>query len=226
MLYAEGGWRVRNPEKDELEMAARKERMLDAGFRLFAQRGIAAVSMQEVAAACELGVATLYRYFNTKLALVIAVGTRQWENFAEESRRLDREVNAEQMTAAEQLEHYLNYYIWLYRDYRDLLRFNQSFNSYVLREQASPEQLAPYLRAIDSFEGMFHALYEKGQRDGTIRTDLSEQKMFATTAHIMLAAVARFAQGLVYSAEDEADRTEELLLLKRMMLREFVKDTT
>ena len=46
--------------------------------------------------------------------------------------------------------------------------------------------------------------------------------MFATTSHIMLAVAVRYAQGLLYSAENEADRTEEYLLLKRMIVREFV----
>ena len=51
--------------------------------------------------------------------------------------------------------------------------------------------------------------------------ELPEEKMFAATSHIMMAVAVRYAQGLVYSAENEADRTEEYLLLKRMILREF-----
>ena len=69
---------------------------------------------------------------------------------------------------------------------------------------------------------MFHGLYEKGKSDGTIYTDLPEEKMFATTSHIMLAVAVRYAQGLVYAAEHEADRTEEYELLKHMIMREYV----
>ena len=63
--------------KDEKEMTARREAMLAEGFKLFAERGIEGVAMLEVAKACNLGIATLYRYYNTKLALVLAIGTRQ-----------------------------------------------------------------------------------------------------------------------------------------------------
>ncbi len=42
---------MRNAEKDEREMTERRERMLEAGFRVFAARGIEAVPMQEVAEA-------------------------------------------------------------------------------------------------------------------------------------------------------------------------------
>ena len=84
------------------------------------------------------------------------------------------------------------------------------------------EQLKPYLRAIGSIAVLFHELYEKGKKDGTIRTDMPEEKMFASTAHIMLAVAVRYAQGLLYSAENETDRTEEFILLKNMILKEFV----
>ena len=128
------------------------------------------------------------------------------------------------MTAAEELAFYLDLYIVLYSEHKDLLRFNQNFNNYVRHEGATKEQLLPYLRAIGAFAGMFHGVYEKGKTDGTIRTDLPEEKMFAATSHIMLAVAVRYAQGLIYAAEHEEDRTEEYELLKRMILREYVRD--
>ena len=213
---------MRNIEKDELEMAARREAMLDQGFRLFSEKGIEAVPMQEIARACSLGIATLYRYYNTKLSLVIAVGTRKWEEFGEEVQKRRAEEHTDRMTAAKELEFYLDWYVYLYRERKDLLRFNQDFNNYVQHEGATPEQLRSYLEAIGAFALMFHGVYERGKRDKTIRTALSEEKMFAATSHIMLAVAVRYAQGLLWAPGDESDRTEEYLLLKKMILGEFV----
>ena len=212
---------MRNAAKDEIEMAARREAMLREGFRLFAAKGIEAVSMQEVAEACKLGVATLYRYYNTKLALVIAIGTRQWADYRDHARALWRERD-ETMTAAQDLDRYLDFYVDLYQNFPDLLRFNQNFNNYVRHEGATPEQLRPYLAAVGALGSFAPAIYEKGRRDGTIRTDVPVEKMFTATSHIMLAVAVRYAQGLLFSAEDEADRTEEFELLKRALLREYV----
>ncbi len=212
---------MRNFEKDGVEMTARREAMLREGFRLFAEKGIEQVSMQEVANACGLGIATLYRYYKTKLALVIDIGTRKWEGFAEIVKQKRAEFDASNMTAAEELSFYLDFYIKLYHNQKDLLRFNQDFNVYVRHEGATREQLRPYLAAIGTYARFFRGVYEKGKRDGTIRTDLPEEKMFAATSHIMLAVAVRYAQGLVYS-ESEADRTQEFELLKRMLLREYV----
>ena len=213
---------MRNKEKDELEMAERRSTILKEAFRLFEAKGIETTGMQEIANACHLGIATLYRYYKNKIDLVLDIGTRQWQDYFVHVMKTRAQRNVDQLTAAKELEFYLDFYIDLYHNHKALLRFNSNFNSYVMHEGATAEQLKPYLTAIGSIAVLFHALYEKGKKDGTIRTDMSEDKMFASTAHIMLAVAVRFAQGLIYSAENETDRTEEFNLLKHMILNEFV----
>ncbi len=214
---------MRNPDKDELMMSERRERMLETGFRLFAEKGIESVSMQDVARACDLGIATLYRYFNTKLAFVIAIGAKKWEEYYREVEAEYARRGGDMMNASEELDFYLSSYILLYREHRDVLRFNQNFNGYVIHEAAAGEQLASYMEAIGLFTRKFHRLYEKGLQDGSIRTDEPEQTMFNATMHIMLAVCGRFAQGVVYHSGDPEDLTRELLILKRMILSQYVK---
>ena len=213
---------MRNVAKDEIEMTARREAMLREGFRLFSKKGIEPVTMQEVANACGVGIATLYRYYNAKPLLVVDIATKKWEEFAEFVNLEQTRRDVKSMNAAENLEFYLDFYTELYKNHKDMLRFNQNFNNYVMHEGISAEQLTPYLQAIGNFAAKFHGIYEKGKKDGTIRTDLSEEKMFASTSHIMLAVAVRYAQGLLYASETEEDRTEEYELLKRMILREYV----
>ena len=213
---------MRNSEKDELEMEQRREAMLSEGFKLFAENGIENVSMQQVADACNLGIATLYRYYSNKLALVLAVGTRKWQEYTDHVRRERAKNNADSMTAAQELAFYLGFYIDLYQNHKDLLKFNQNFNSYVINEGSTGQDLKPYIESINVIGRIFHDLYEKGKKDGTIRTDLPEDKMFATTSHIMMAVGVRYAQGVLYAAESDADRSQEYELLKKMILREFV----
>ena len=213
---------MRNKEKDELEMAERRNTILREGFRLFEAKGIETTGMQEIADSCHLGIATLYRYYKNKIDLVIDIGTRQWQDYFVEIQKKRAQRNVDQMTAAQNLEFYLSFYIDLYNNHKDLLRFNNNFNSYVMHEGATAEQLKPYLKSIGSIAVLFHELYEKGKKDRTIRTDMPEEKVFASTAHIMLAVAVRYAQGLIFSAENETDRTEEFNLLKKIILKEFV----
>ena len=213
---------MRNAKKDKLAMKARQELMIEEGFRLFSDRGIESAGMQEVADACHLGIATLYRYYGSKLSLVLDIGVKKWEEYADHIREQQLKQNVGSMNAAQELAFYLDFYMDMYKSHRSLLRFNQYFNNYVQHEGATRKQLEPYLASINALKRMFCAIYEKGKKDGTIRTDMSVDKMFASTSHIMMAVGVRYAQGLIYDGENETDRTEEYALLKRMILREFV----
>lgn len=209
--------------KHETDLTKRRERMLETGFRLFAEKGIETVSMQEVAEECGIGIATLYRYFSAKPDFVIAIGAKKWADFFEEVEAEFGRRGGDLMDAAEELDFYLNSYILLYREHPDVLRFNQNFNGYVLHERATASRLGEYLSAVEPFRKKFHKLYEKGIRDGSIRTDEPEDTTFYTTMHIMLAVCGRFAQGVLYQRDDPEDLTEELLILKRMILNRYVK---
>ena len=73
---------MRNLEKDEIEMAAKRERMLAVGFRIFSENTIEVATMKEIAKACGLGYKTMFRYFGTKTAFVIAIGAEKWKEYA------------------------------------------------------------------------------------------------------------------------------------------------
>ena len=72
---------MRDAEKDTIEMSARRARLLEAGFRLMSARTIEAVKLSEIANEAGIGIATLYRYFKTKAALVIEIGTVLWNKY-------------------------------------------------------------------------------------------------------------------------------------------------
>jgi hypothetical protein len=74
---------------------------------------------------------------------------------------------------------------------------------------------------IKGYRERFHNMYEKAKKDGTIRTDESEEEMFSKTLHLMLAAVTRYAVGLVYIPETGPDPVKELEFLKEIILKEY-----
>lgn len=215
---------MRNKEKDAAEMTIKRQKMLEEGFRLFSEKSIEMVSMSDVAKACGFGRITLYRYFNSKLELVIAVGVWAWEKYISENVTRFSEMPIDNLTAMQLFEMRLDYFIDMYRNHADLLRFNQFFNIYVKSEHANEKDLAPYLEVIRKISGNFHIIYQKALQDGTLRTDIPEQKMFTGALHIMLAAVTRYAVGLVYTPESGTDEVDELIQLKRMLLREYTSE--
>lgn len=212
---------MRNLEKDAREMAERRERMLSEGFRIFSQKSIEVVTMQEIAKASGLGVATVYRYFRTKATLVIAIGAKIWKDYAVEVEKMYQARGGDAMNAAEELAFFLDSFIDLYQNHKDVLRFIRSFETYIRYENVSKEDVRVYNEVVDGFARKFHAVYEKAERDGTLRLELPEKKFFYTIMYIMLSASEKFAEGLVYPSEYEEDMTEELALLKDMILQKY-----
>ena len=172
---------MRDKEKDAAEMTVRKEKMMETAFRLFSENGIEQVSMQRIADACGYGIATLYRYFSTKLKLVIAVGSRQWETVFDEIEERKLQYDFDSMTAKEQFEFFLDCFLYLYDSHPDLLRFNQ------------------------------------------FRSGITETGMMTAILHLMLAAVTRYAVGLVYLPEGSENPRKELSTLKNMIIREYTR---
>ena len=65
---------LRGQAVDLANIAEKKQRIMETGFRLFSEKGIEPVSMPEIAAACGIPRASLYRYYATKTDLGIAIG--------------------------------------------------------------------------------------------------------------------------------------------------------
>ena len=206
-----------NAETDARRKAATRQKIVETGFHVFAEKTIDAVNLTEVAKAAGLGMATVYRNFNSKTALVLEIGTWVWSNYkGEQKKNMERTG----VTGGEEYELYLDAFIDLYRNQRDILRFNQFFNIYVQREGIPSEMMRPYNDVIEALVKRFHVTYEKGKADGTLRTDESETEIFSKTIHLMLAAVTRYAVGLVY--DGGIDPEKELLFLKDMLMHAYV----
>ena len=216
---------MRDKEKDAAEKAARKQSVMESGFRLFSEKGIDLVSMPDVAKASNLGRASLYRYFSTKQELVIAIGAWKWEEYFREAERKFPLKERENWNAVTHLEFYLDSFLDLYRNHKDILRFNHLFNAFVVNERVEAGQMQPYMEIIRKLLSDFHHVYEKAREDHTLRTDISEEMLSSCVLHIMLAAVTRYASGLVFTLKSETgkenDPEDELILLKNMLLKEF-----
>ncbi|MEV4755342.1 helix-turn-helix domain-containing protein [Micromonospora sp. NPDC049559] len=61
------------PPKERADAARNRAAVLDAAARLFAEHGVAAVSMDQVAAAAGVGKGTLFRRFGDKSGLAVAL---------------------------------------------------------------------------------------------------------------------------------------------------------
>ena len=211
------------------EYAIREKRMMEKAFELFVQKSIEAVSMQDIAKAADVGVASVFRHYQNKANLVAAVSGYKWGQYLkdiEENRPLEK---IKKIPAIDRLTFTLDRYIDLYKNHRDLLRFNDNFNHYITKEGArSGIELDNYFTAVNPIRERFHLIYEKAQEDKTVRTDVDEDKLLRLTVHTMMSACHHYAGGFIWGARDEEDPdyTEDLLLLKKMILEYATGNST
>ena len=149
---------------------------------------------------------------------MLAISTWAWTQYLNSALP---KLDSHRLSAAEEYELILDGFLDLYHRHRALLRFNQFFNIYVQNEEIPPEAMRPYLQVVDVLAKLYDDMYERAKEDQTLRTDIPAREILLATTHLMLAAVTRYAVGLVY--EGGADPEKELVRLKNMLLREYTR---
>lgn len=207
--------------KSQKQMEKEQERnrkIIDTAFQVFVKRKIEGVSMAEVAEAAGVGRATLFRCYPSKMELVIAVCSVKWKEYLDNLDATRPISSVHDIPAIDRLIFTLDSYVELYQNHKELLQYNDNFNYYVTHEEYKTEQLIEFHNSLYSADTRFHMMYEKAKEDKTFRTDIPEEEFMRVTVHTMMSACSHFAGGFIWGAEDNKDYTEELLLLKEMIL--------
>jgi AcrR family transcriptional regulator len=80
--------KLRAPSLRDRQKLERERRILRAAGRLFARKGFAGVAMEDVAERAGLAVGTLYNYFPSKSALLLAILRRETESLLGRGRKI------------------------------------------------------------------------------------------------------------------------------------------
>ena len=209
---------MRDPEKVKKEMEEKDRKILETAFRIFVEKKIEPVSMGEIAKEAGVGRATVFRHYQNKLELVIAVCTAQWQAYFD---KLDEERPLSSIADVPAIERFiftLDSYIGMYQNHKDLLQYNDNFNNYITHQTVRQEELANFHASLNSVDTRLHMMYAKAKEDKTFRTDIPEEQFMRVTVHTMMAACTHYAGGFIWGATDNKDYTGDLLLLKEMIL--------
>lgn len=200
----------------------KQERILDAAFRIFVERKIEPVSMGEIAETAGIGRATLFRYYPSKLELVIAVCTREWKKYMDELDRRRPISSVGEIPAIDRLIFTLDGCIALYMNYKELFLYNDNFNHYVSHAGCENSQLKEFHEALYSVNTRLHNMYEMAKEDHSFRTDIPEEEFMRVTVHAMMTFCTYYAGGFIWGSQQSGDYTKELLRMKEMIL-EYVR---
>ena len=195
-------------------MTTKKEAILEAAARLFAEKGYNEASMSELARITGVAQGTIFYHFKNKEELFLSI----LDDF---KNRISREFEAHTQekkaaTGLDMVQEALNFYLFLAGSMEDRFRILHRLHAYELA-RINPV-CRDHLEAIYSrFVDIFERSIRQGQKDGSIRT-ISTRKV-ALIIYAMVDGLVRFN---TYGLYDGGVLSDELFDCCRRILEDHV----
>ncbi|MBQ4379394.1 MAG: TetR/AcrR family transcriptional regulator [Treponema sp.] len=213
----------RSEKKDE-----RIQSIIECSYGLFAENGIENISMNDIAAKSKIGVASLYRYFQTKEELAIEVAIYAWNLETQVFNEVFTGKEYEGFTGFEQLKELLEVFSEALVTQRSFFSFVYYFDSFIKKEKVSSEKLAEYEKTILGTNRIVIQALEKGIADGSISFNGSKnevlarasiQEMFITMMHSLFCLAQKLSiSGDLLAMDKSVESRKQIEILINILL--------
>lgn len=175
----------------------RKERILKAAFELFSLKGIDTIAMTDIAERAEIGVASLYRYFETKEEIAIRTTIWAWSNGKKQLMPRFTTPEFQQLTGLEQVRKFCESFIDIYELQTSFLRYIFFFDSFAFRTKIQKSRLKDYEEIILSVEKVVEDAIKKGLKDGSINSKYKDKSeiLYFSLMHTLFSTAQKLALG-------------------------------
>ena len=187
----------RNEERDRREAEQRKSQLIEAGFELFSRHGIESVSLSAVAERAGVSASTMYKYFQNKVNLAVAISGRVWSDVWQTALGASGAVALANMGPCQLFETYADVIISLYRSRPQVLRYSGNYKTFIRRENVPQDALDEHLDPLKPMEQLFVASCRAAAGTGALRADIDAGELYSFVALTMLTMAERYAQGIV-----------------------------
>lgn len=181
--------------------------VIDGAIELFLERGIADVTIRDIAVKTGVGEATVYRYFSKKQNVVVAAAMK----LSKEA--FDGYFTEKGASGFEVIENFYNCFLRIYMERPELYKFVRSFDQYVAGEKSD---LSDYEKTLFPYYKIFSEGYERGRKDGTVRRVDAPEIFYLTTTHALLGLCEKMSQERLL--EQDRFGTEEIKTLISIIL--------
>ena len=203
-----------NPEKIGKSLKdLREDSIVYVAAELFLQDGIEDVKMTDIAARAEVGVASLYRYFGTKEALVLRAGALLWQDLHTLFSSVYEAEDFHAQCGMERITRLFGVYRRLFQEQPGFIRFVGDFDAFIIRSRVDKAQLAEYEQSVLNFYPVFLASYEAGLRDGSVRGIENPRRYYEAVCHGAMALSQKLLRGEILPADGFSGPGELDLLL-------------
>lgn len=207
---------------------SRIQAIIECTFGLFSENGIENISMNDIAVASKIGVASLYRYFQTKEELAIEVAIYAWNLELSVFNEVFTSKKYEALSGYEQLKELLEVFADALVTQRSFFSFVYYFDSFIKKEKVSAEKLREYERSILGTNTIVVQALDKGIADGSISfsgsnnevlSSASTQEMFITMMHSLFCLAQKLSiSGDLLAMDEIVGARKQIEILINMLL--------
>lgn len=219
-------------ERRKMEMKNLKNErirnIIECSFGLFSEKGIENISMNEIAIQAEIGVASLYRYFQTKEELAVEVAIYAWELEENTFRKQFEEEDFKKLSGFEQVQTLMEVFQEAIISQRSFFRFVYYFDSFIRKERLSEEKLKSYEEVVNKTNELVINAFLKGKKDGSINfnksdnpiiSNSSDLEMCFTTMHSIFCVAQKLSlSGEILQMDKVVDGRRQVEILINMLL--------
>ena len=190
--------------------------IIDVAASLFWERSISSVTIKDIAERAEVGEMTVYRHFQKKTNIVLAVVLKLEKQIINSYFDL-----SEGKTGYEKLQKFYNSYVSIFEDKPHYYQFIKEFDLYMY-ENGSQELLEGYQAELDAFKAAFLQAYEEGRKDNSVREINDISTFYFATTHSLLELCKKlsFKDGLL-SQDLKIGKVEEIKVLVNIILNQL-----
>lgn len=153
--------------------------VVDIAIDLFMQKSISEVTMKDIAAAADIGEATIYRYFPKKELIVLACVMSLQKEVADKYFMMDKGTNG-----YEKLKIFYDSYLEIFEDNPNYYYFIKEFDAFMYNQ--NPSMLKEYEKGIDTYKNAFMQAYEEGKKDGSVASIGDIDIFYFSSTHSLL----------------------------------------
>jgi AcrR family transcriptional regulator len=189
----------------------RREGIIQSAQQLFLERGLSAVTLNDIVKTCGISKVTLYKYFRSLDEIIFEVQMNVLSELGAEIISTPLHGN----NGWEKLDHLLHLMIEYTERKPENMRFIAFFDFNYYDQYPTPELEKEYIRFLRSSKSIYITLLEEGIQDGSIRNDLEIKLLNFTISNIVSATLQRMTvRGKVLQLDQGI---EPRLILKQMV---------
>lgn len=198
----------------------RRINMILAAQKLFAKDGFEKTTMQKIADEAKVGIATLFRYFSNKEALIIEV----IKMILEKQVPYFEYIYAADKPGIEKVDDVLTTYIrFIFEENRDTIKLLESFELYIVFNKIEFSSLEQIRQAYGEIGNIISKIVKEGKEDGSIRTSISDEQIVSTMLNMFGTSIKKYSLYSILPDTIIPVPTKEALLGVKMVLIAYLQ---